>query len=55
MKLLFDQGTLAPLRHHLPGHTVDTPAEKEWSDKDIAEAVATMRPGEVVELPIWHP
>ena len=37
MKLLFDQGTPAPLQAHLPGHTVDTLAEKGWSDKDNGE------------------
>ena len=34
MKLLFDQGTPAPLRGYLPGQTADTLAEKGWSDKD---------------------
>ena len=37
MKILFDQGTPAPLRNHLPQHTVDTLAEKDWSDKDNGE------------------
>ena len=37
MKLLFDQGTPAPLRTHLPDHSVDTLAEKGWSDKDNGE------------------
>ena len=37
MKVLFDQGTPAPLRHHLPQHSVDTVAEKGWSDKDNGE------------------
>ena len=43
MKLLFDQGTPAPLRRHLPGHSVDTLAQKGWSEKsngdllDLAE------------------
>lgn len=32
MKLLFDQGTPAPLRNHLPGHTVETAYEKGWSN-----------------------
>lgn len=106
MKLLFDQGTPAPLRKHLPEHSVDTLAEKGWSGKDngalldlaeqegyevlvttdqslrhqqnltgrrmgfvillanawpavrrrareIAEAIVAVRPGEVVEVPIW--
>ena len=34
MKLLFDQGTPAPLRRFLDEHDVDTLAEKGWSDKD---------------------
>ena len=37
MKLLFDQGAPAPLRGHLPTHSVDTLAEKGWSDKDNGE------------------
>ena len=37
MKELFDQGTPAPLRDHLPQHPVDTLAEKGWSDKDNGE------------------
>ena len=37
MKLLFDQGTPAPLRNLLPEHAVDTLAEKGWSDKDNGE------------------
>lgn len=31
MKILFDQGTPAPLRRHLVGHEVDTAFEKGWS------------------------
>jgi predicted nuclease of predicted toxin-antitoxin system len=30
MKVLFDQGTPAPLRHHLPGHSVVTAYEAGW-------------------------
>ena len=38
MKLLFDQGTPAPLRRHLPGHSVDTLAEKGNGELlDLAE------------------
>ena len=37
MKLLFDQGTPAPLRHHLADHSVDTLAEKGWSNKGNGE------------------
>ena len=31
MKILFDQGTPAPLRRHLAGHLVDTAFERGWS------------------------
>ena len=31
MRILFDQGTPAPLREHLPGHSVETAYEKGWS------------------------
>ena len=31
MKVLFDQGTPAPLRRHLEGYSVDTVNEKGWS------------------------
>ena len=34
MKLLFDQGTPAPLRNRLLAHSVDTLAERGWSKKD---------------------
>lgn len=37
MKLLFDQGTPAPLREHLAPHAVETLAEKSWSDKSNGE------------------
>ena len=37
MKLLFDRGTPAPLQGHLPAHSVDALAEKDWSDKDNGE------------------
>src|ERR1044071_1696744 len=32
MKLLFDQGTPAPLRHYLLNHIVETVYEKGWSN-----------------------
>jgi hypothetical protein len=32
MRILFDQGTPAPLRHALTGHTVQTAYEKSWTD-----------------------
>lgn len=31
MRVLFDQGTPAPLRHGLAGHQVDTAFERGWS------------------------
>ena len=31
MRILFDQGTPAPLRRHLHPHPVDTTAERDWS------------------------
>jgi predicted nuclease of predicted toxin-antitoxin system len=34
MKILFDQGTPAPLRHVLAGHTVVTASEMAWSTLD---------------------
>lgn len=30
MKLLFDQGTPAPLRNYLPSHTIETAYERGW-------------------------
>ena len=32
MRILFDQGTPAPLRRRLEAHQVDTAAERGWSD-----------------------
>jgi predicted nuclease of predicted toxin-antitoxin system len=32
MKVLFDQGTPAPLRNQLPNHTVETAYERGWSN-----------------------
>ena len=32
MKIPFDQGTPAPLRRYLAGHSVDTAYERGWSD-----------------------
>lgn len=31
MRILFDQGTPAPLRHALAGHSVETAYERRWS------------------------
>jgi len=32
MRILFDQGTLVPLRRHLPDHSIATAFEQCWSD-----------------------
>lgn len=46
MRVLFDQGTPAPLRHHLPHHEVVTAYERGWAKLkngellDAAEASA---------------
>ncbi len=32
MRILFDQGTPAPLRRHLAGQSIDTAYERGWSD-----------------------
>lgn len=37
MKLLFDQGSPAPLRNHLVEHSVYTLVENGWSEKDNGE------------------
>lgn len=34
MRILFDQGTPAPLRHSLTGHEVATAYERGWSNLD---------------------
>jgi predicted nuclease of predicted toxin-antitoxin system len=104
VRILFDQGTPAPLRDHLPGHSVETAFEKGWSmlrngellakaeaefdllvttdrnlrhqqnlagrrlailvlpttswprlqtfAREIAAAVASLKPGELVEMPL---
>ena len=40
MRILFDQGTPAPLREHLPGHRVETAYEKGWSALRNGELLA---------------
>ena len=46
VRILFDQGTPAPLRDHLTGHSVDTAFERGWSNLrngtllDRADAIA---------------
>jgi len=37
VKLLFDQGTPAPLRNYLLAHCADTLAERGWSEKSNGE------------------
>ena len=39
MRLLFDQGTPVPLRRHLADHSVDTAADKGWSDLDNGDLI----------------
>lgn len=41
MRILFDQGTPVPLRHHLPSHVVHTAFERGWS---------TLRNGELLDV-----
>jgi predicted nuclease of predicted toxin-antitoxin system len=40
MRILFDQGTPAPLRTHLIGHTVETAFELGWSNLQNGELLA---------------
>lgn len=40
MKVLFDQGTPAPLRRALIGHTVETAYERGWSELQNGELIA---------------
>lgn len=37
MRVLFDQGTPVPLRHHLPGHRISTAYEMGWSNIENGE------------------
>ena len=39
VKILFDHGTPAPLRHHLPEHSVDRSAEKGWELLENGELI----------------
>lgn len=39
MKILFDQGTPAPLRHSLSGHLVVTAFEQGWSDLENGDLI----------------
>ena len=40
MRLLFDQGTPVPLRHHLPHHSIRTAFELGWSALKNGELLA---------------
>ena len=40
MKILFDQGTPAPLRRSLPGHEVSTAYELGWNELDNGRLLA---------------
>jgi predicted nuclease of predicted toxin-antitoxin system len=40
MKILFDQGTPAPLRHALAGQSVSTEYEKGWSNLENGDLLA---------------
>ena len=39
MKILFDHGTPAPLRRHLPKHSVDRSAERGWELLENGELI----------------
>ena len=40
MRILFDQGTPAPLRHALGGHTISTAYEKGWAKLDNGDLLS---------------
>jgi len=40
MKILFDQGTPAPLRYELSGHSVSTASEMGWSNLDNGDLLS---------------
>jgi predicted nuclease of predicted toxin-antitoxin system len=40
VRVLFDQGTPAPLRHALAGHSVETAYERGWSQLKNGELIA---------------
>ena len=40
MRILFDQGTPAPLRHPLAGHSVETAYERGWSSLNNGDLLA---------------
>jgi hypothetical protein len=54
MRVLFDQGTPAPLRHALVGHKVATAYEQGWSSliEQIVAAVDRAAAGSYVEISV---
>ena len=50
MKILFDQGTPAPLRRHLFEHSVDTAFEMGWYNVRNGELLDLGRAGTVTKL-----
>jgi hypothetical protein len=44
MRILFDQGTPAPLRHHLAGHSVSTASELGWDTLQNGDLLAAAEP-----------
>ena len=45
MRILFDQGTPAPLRRHLPSHVVVTAYEQGWSTLQNGELISSAEAG----------
>ena len=45
MRILFDQGTPAPLRRHLGDHDVDTVTERGWSELGNGDLIAKAEDG----------
>lgn len=48
MRVLFDQGTPAPLRNHLPDHQVSTAYELGWSK--LKNALESIQPNSYIEI-----
>ena len=42
MKILFDNGTPAPLQRYLAGHTIDTAAKRGWQRLENGELLGQM-------------
>jgi hypothetical protein len=45
MRILFDQGTPAPLRHALAGHTVSTAYEMDWAKLENGDLLSKRQRG----------